>query len=234
MKPLRKTVGILGGMGPEATVEFMRRLIASVPAEDDRDHLHMLVDNNPKVPSRIAALIEKAGENPAPVLAKMAKGLETAGADFLAMPCNTAHAYLPEIRAAIAIPVLDMIALSVEEIARLTPQPRAIGLLASPAARRLRHFEVPLTARSIEIVLATEEEDVALLSIIRSVKAGRSGQKEQAAFNNVAQTLAGRGAEVFIVACSEFSLLSQPQVDGRTVVDTLDVLVRETLLAAST
>ena len=68
MRQGEKTVGIIGGMGPEATVEFMRRVIAATPARDDRDHLHMLVDNNPKIPSRIAAIIEGTGEDPAPVL----------------------------------------------------------------------------------------------------------------------------------------------------------------------
>jgi len=79
MRRGEKVVGIIGGMGPEATVDFMRRLIAATPARDDHDHLHVLADNNSKVPSRIAALIEGTGEDPAPVLCEMAKGLEIPG-----------------------------------------------------------------------------------------------------------------------------------------------------------
>lgn len=233
MKALRKTVGILGGMGPEATLEFMRRLIASVPAEDDRDHLHMIVDNNPKVPSRIKALIEETGENPAPMLAQMAKRLAVAGADFLAMPCNTAHAFLADIKHAVSIPVLDMVALSVEEIARLSPRPKAVGLLASPAVRRTKLFEEPLTNKAFGFVGATSEEDIMLLSIIKSVKAGTSGPKEEAGLNTVARAMVARGAEALVVACSEFSLLPQPEVGRCAIVDTLDVLVRQTLISAS-
>lgn len=94
-------VGVLGGMGPEATVELMQRVIRATPARDDADHVRMIVDNNPKVPSRIAALIERRGDDPAPVIADMARGLEAAGADFLVIACNTAHHYLPTIRAAV-------------------------------------------------------------------------------------------------------------------------------------
>src|ERR1700723_4357749 len=93
-KPMHRIVGIIGGMGPEATVDLMRRVIAATPARDDADHIHLLVDNNPKVPSRIAALIDGTGCDPAPALCEMAKGLEAQGADFLVIPCNTAHYYL--------------------------------------------------------------------------------------------------------------------------------------------
>ncbi len=109
-------VGVVGGMGPEATVELMRRVIRATPARDDADHIHMIVDNNPKVPSRIKALIEGTGEDPGPTLAAMARGLEAAGADFLVIPCNTAHHYLPVIRTAVSIPVLDMIALTLDRL----------------------------------------------------------------------------------------------------------------------
>src|SRR5436190_10023963 len=105
MTASEKIVGVIGGMGPEATVEFMRRLVAAVPAKDDADHLHVIADNNPKIPSRIKALIEGGGEDPAPVLTAMAQRLEAAGADFLVIPCNTAHYYLPQIAASVRIPV---------------------------------------------------------------------------------------------------------------------------------
>ena len=87
----KRRIGILGGMGPEATVLLMSRIIARTPAADDRDHVPLFVDNNTQVPSRIAALIEGTGEDPGPVLADMARRLEANGAEALAMPCNTAH-----------------------------------------------------------------------------------------------------------------------------------------------
>jgi aspartate racemase len=132
----QKTVGIIGGMGPEATVDLMQRIIQATPANDDQDHLRMLVDNNPKVPSRIKALIEGTGEDPAPVLVQMARDLERWGAGFLAMPCNTAHHFHPAVQAAVGVPVLNMIELTAGRIQQETPNVRKVGLLASTAVIR--------------------------------------------------------------------------------------------------
>jgi aspartate racemase len=93
-----RILAIIGGMGPEATVDLMLRVINATPARDDQDHIRMLVDNNPKVPSRINALVDGSGESPAPALISMARGLASLGADFLAVPCNTAHHYLREVQ----------------------------------------------------------------------------------------------------------------------------------------
>lgn len=97
------TVGVLGGMGPEATVDFMARVLAATPASVDQQHIRMLVDHNPCIPDRHAA-IAGTGPDIGPGLAAMAQGLEAAGADFLVMVCNTAHAYNDAIRDAIHIP----------------------------------------------------------------------------------------------------------------------------------
>ena len=86
-------VGIIGGMGPEATVELMRRVTARTRAEDDADHVHLLVESNPKIPSRIAHLLEGTGDDPLPEILRVARNLQGAGAEALAMPCNTAHHY---------------------------------------------------------------------------------------------------------------------------------------------
>ena len=92
MTRLRR-IGVLGGMGPEATVALLQRVQGGVLARDDADHVPLLVDLNPQVPSRIKHLIEKTGPNPGPVIADMAARLETAGAEALILPCNTAHHY---------------------------------------------------------------------------------------------------------------------------------------------
>ncbi|MCA1705022.1 MAG: amino acid racemase, partial [Actinobacteria bacterium] len=98
------TVGVLGGMGPLATAEFMRLLVASTPAKRDQEHLHVIVDSNPMIPNRTAALLH-GGEDPTPMLVESARLLESAGAEILAMPCNTAHCFLADIQAAVSIPV---------------------------------------------------------------------------------------------------------------------------------
>jgi aspartate racemase len=223
-----KTVGVIGGMGPEATVEFMRRLVLRTPARDDADHLHVLVDNNPKIPSRIAALIERTGEDPAPTLCRMAQGLQAQGADFLVMPCNTAHHYLPAIAQSVRIPVLDMVQLS---IGRLAGGPRRIGLLASPAVRLVGLYKARLEQAGLEAIFPDAPQEARLLAVIKAVKAGKHGAGEQQDHVAVAQHLRQAGAQALLIACTELSVLVQPEL-GLPVVDTLNVLVDATIHAA--
>jgi aspartate racemase len=102
-----KTIGILGGMGPAATVDLMNRIISMTDAECDQDHIPMLVDNNTRIPDRTDAILH-GGASPVPEMLASAKRLEAAGADFLVIPCHTAHYFIPQIADKIGIPILDM------------------------------------------------------------------------------------------------------------------------------
>lgn len=103
-----RTLGVLGGMGVEATIAFLQRVHAKTLAEDESDHVPMIIALNPQVPSRIRHLIEQTGPNPGPVLGDMAKMLQDAGAQALVMPCNTAHHYATNIVNKVSIPILNM------------------------------------------------------------------------------------------------------------------------------
>jgi aspartate racemase len=223
-----KTVGVIGGMGPEATVDFLRRLVVRTPARDDADHLHVLVDNNPKIPSRIAALIDGTGEDPTPVLCQMARGLEAQGADFLVMPCNTVHYYLPAIARAVGIPLLDMVQLSIGKIAG---GPRRIGLLASPAVRRVGLYKARMEQAGLNAIFPDASHEERLLGVIKIVKTGKQGAEEQKDYVAVAEHLRQAGADALLVACTELSVLTPPDM-GCPVVDSLDVLVEATIVAA--
>ncbi|WHZ13105.1 MAG: Aspartate racemase [Burkholderiaceae bacterium] len=217
MTPRR--IGILGGMGPEATVLLMQRIIARTPASDDADHIPMLVDNNPQVPSRIAALIEGTGEDPGPVLAGMARRLEAGGCEALAMPCNTAHHYAAAIQSAVTIPLLNMIELTCDWVAGMAI-PR-VGLLASPAVQRTGLFDRPLARRGIETLHPADSAP--LLAAIRAVKAGQS-QAAEARFADAAAELQAAGAGVLLVVCSELSVIVHALSRIGPVVDSIDVL----------
>lgn len=214
-----KLVGILGGMGPEATVLLMQKVIALRAGGGDGDHVPLLVHQNPQVPSRIAALIEGTGENPGPVLAGMARALEAGGAEALAMPCNTAHAYGDAVRGAVAVPFLDMIALST---AALAAKGRRIGMLASPAIHRARVFDAAFAGAGLEMILPEDEAPV--LDLIRAVKAGRTGNAEGAALARLAEGLRTQGADHIAIACTELSLLAPHLPQSLPWTDTLDCL----------
>lgn len=222
-----RRVGILGGMGPEATVLLMQKVIAAVDAQDDADHIPLIVDQNPQVPSRIRRLIEGTGDDPGPVLADMARRLQAAGAEALAMPCNTAHHYAPAIRAAATVPFLDMVALSVVRAGMLAGDERVpgapVGILASPAARKVGLFDEALAGAGLRAAYA--EDEAAMLATIRAIKAGGPTASAAAVLRAASAELLARGARVQMIACTEFSLIAQPFAEGVEGFDTLDVLV---------
>jgi aspartate racemase len=213
-----RPVGILGGMGPEATVLLMSRVLAAVPATDDADHIPLIVHQNPAVPSRIRHLIEGTGPDPAPTLAAMARDLAAAGAMALAMPCNTAHAYAGAIRQAVDIPFLDMI----EATAAALPTGARVGMLASPAVRRAGVFDAAFAARGIVPVWPGDEAPA--LALIRRVKAGDVAADARAELRRQAEALGT--VDHFLVACTEMSLLTGA-LEAGTFADSLDCLVRE-------
>lgn len=227
-----KIVGVIGGMGPEATVEFQRRLIAATPARDDADHIRVLVDNNPKIPSRLAALLEGGGEDPAPMLIAMAKGLERQGADLLVIPCNTAHYYLPAIARAVDIPLLDMVALSIGRLGALTPKPKRVGMFASPAVRLVGLYESRLRDAGYAAVFPDAGNEAKILGVIRAVKAAEVGERHRRDYAQVAEILTNAGADAFLIACTELSVIGPPDGAARPSVDALDVLVAATIAAA--
>ncbi|MFK7830384.1 MAG: aspartate/glutamate racemase family protein [Congregibacter sp.] len=226
-----KVVGIIGGMGPEATIDLMRRVIALTPAEGDADHIHMLVDNNPKVPSRIQALIEKTGPSPAPFIADMARGLVAQGADFLAMPCNTAHHYYAEIAAAVSAPVLNLMQLTAAHIAVTQAGTRRLGLLASSALLQIHLYEPWFDDVGIELVYPDVARQSALMNLIRAVKAGKQ-QLNIAAFNEAAGMLADRGADSLLIACTELSVIAEHLRSPLVIEDAAQILAKSIVAKA--
>lgn len=212
-----KTAGIIGGMGPEATVDLMQRIIRLTPALDDGDHIHCLVDNNPKIPSRIKAIIEGQGEDPGPVIAQMAGRLEAWGADFLAIACNTAHYYYDTVRAAVTIPVIHMVEAVLEHMTEYHPGCSEIGMLASPAIRITGVYEKFFGPAGIHIIYPDPDEQDRLFQLIRGVKAGDLGAEVRDRYDRICDHLKKKGVGLAVVACTELSALNR-----RTSLVTLD------------
>jgi len=227
-----KIAGVIGGMGPEATVDLMRRVIRATPAREDEDHVHMLVDNNPHVPSRIRAIIDKTGESPVPCLREMARRLETAGADFLAIPCNTAHVYYDEIASAVSIPVLHMIRLTAQSVLADCPGIRRVGALASDAVLNTALYEDCFRETGVSVLYPAQEVQERIMGAIRAVKAGSLGPVEKAVLREAAQDLLGQGAEALVVACTELSMISDTLTGVEPVYDAAQILAEAIVGAA--
>jgi len=208
----------------------MQRIIDLTHAEDDAEHVPLLVDMNPQIPSRIKAIMD-GGDNPGPTLAQMAKALETSGALALTMPCNTAHFYKEHIEAAVNIPFLDMLALSAKAITAQIGTGK-VGMLASPLTDDVGIFANAFAPFDLEVIFPEDADHV--LSIIRAIKADGVTPEMGGALSTLGHELKDRGAECLLVGCSEFSMLtSQLETNLLPVFDTVDVLAAEAIRFSS-
>ncbi len=208
MTKKEKVAGILGGMGPEATIDLMQRILRLTPALDDIDHVRCIIDNNPKVPSRIKAIIEGDGENPGPCMADMARRLESWGADFLAIPCNTAHYYYEAVANAVNIPVINLIELVVSQVKIADPNCVKVGVLASTAVLMTRLYENQFQKVGIEVVYPTSEFQDRLFQVIKDIKTGNTSVEVVKEYQIICEHLNSAGVETVIIACTELSVIS--------------------------
>lgn len=209
----RKTLGILGGMGPAATADLFRRIIRATPACCDQEHLHVLIDNDPSVPDRTASILAGETEPVVGKLVEMAQRLETAGADLLLMPCNTAHSFLDCVHAQLSIPFVDMIGATVEAIVRRHPACREVGLLATDGTLRTNLYHGHCERHGLTALQPADDVQETVMSAIHSVKSSGAGAEATAALSEAARALVRAGAEVVVAGCTEIPLaLTQEQV----------------------
>jgi len=200
-----RTPGLIGGMGPAAACDLMKKVIDCTDAEDDQHHIHMLVDQNTDVPDRTAAIL-KGGADPMPQLIASAKRLESAGADFLCMSCNTAHYFHGRLQEHVGIPILNMPKESALELKRRGV--KKVGLLATDGTIQTGVYHRILEGEGIQIVVPAPEGQKAVMHLIYGcVKKGApvSAYPKEALAAAIADMKA-RGAEAFLMACTELPI----------------------------
>ncbi len=218
-------IGILGGMGPAATILLQQRVLNAVAAKSDADHIPLLIDMNPQVPSRIDYLIHKRGENPGPVLAHMARCLEASDIDALAMPCCTAHHFAKDITQAVSAKFLNMIELTAKSIANSVAENAIVGILASPANIKTQLFEKAL--RPYGLTAQFPKDIDKLLVTIETIKAVGKSPQTLADVQSIITDMVTSGVDGFIIGCTEFSLMSPQLTAPVPLIDALDELTSE-------
>lgn len=219
---MSKTIGVIGGMGPAATVDFFAKLLEATPAERDQDHLRVLIDSNPRVPDRNAAIAGR-GPSPGPQLAQAASGLERAGADVLVIACNTAHAFAEEIQGAVKIPLLSMIDATSD--AAMENKPWRVGVLAADGCRRAGLYQRAFEARNVEALFLSDDAQQEFMQLLYRIKAGDVGDATQRAMERLAISLNARGAQAVIAACTEVPLVLSSDALATPVISSTDALV---------
>ena len=191
-------LGVLGGMGPAATLEFLGQLQAFTGAKRDQDHIRVLMDLNPKVPDR-----NVPGSGSGVVLAEMAGALAGAGAEVLAMPCNTAHAHAALIQRASGLPLIDLIETGANAARDLGA--RRVGVLGTKGALRL--YREYLAAQAMGLVALDAERQDEFMATIYKIKGGDLGPAVQREMAGYASDLIAGGAEAVIAGCTEAPLV---------------------------
>lgn len=220
----RRVVGVLGGMGPAATADFYGKIVQITPAERDQDHLRTLIWSDPTIPDRTGALVDR-GPHPGRQLADGARILADSGAHVIAVPCNTAHAFLPEIRAAVDVPVLDMILATRDRALGMVQPGMHVGLLATHGTIRARLYEQAFAERGVTVMTpdARLQEDV--MDAIRLVKKQPQDPEATRLLEAAVAELSAEGAGVVIAGCTEIPVaLATSEHLAVPIIDSTDVL----------
>jgi aspartate racemase len=206
---MKKTIGILGGMGPEATNYFFNLVLRQTRAGRDQEHIPVLIWSNPRIPPRTEAILHR-GPSPLPLLVEGVKRLEQGGAGLIVVPCITAHHWASEIAAAATVPFVDLINETVRCVAGKIPGLKKAGLVASSGTMAARIWHRAFEKRGIGIIVPESKDQDAVMSAIfgkDGIKAGFASGRPRTAILRVARRLIARGAEAIIAGCTEVPLV---------------------------
>ena len=225
MEVKAKTVGIIGGMGPAATLDLFNKILKATPAKKDQDHIHIIIDNFPQIPDRTAFLLGK-GENPLPYLLKSVRTLEKANVDVLCMPCNTAHYFVEDIRKATPLPFISIVESTLNEIKSSFENSKNIGLLATDGTIIGRVYHKVFEVEGYKIITPLEEKQHEVMKIVYSIKAGRIEENVQT-FEEIIEHMKFLGSEVVILGCTELPILLKYFEPSIPVIDATSCLAKE-------
>lgn len=205
-------LGVLGGVGPAATVDFMRKVVGLTRAERDQDHLKMVVEQNPQIPDRTANLIG-TGEDPSIPMLATCQRLEADGANAIAIPCNTAHAFVARIQPYIGIPIINMLTAVVDHIAAMQTPVARVGLLATSGTVTSRVYHAIIEASGRDTLVPDDAHQARVMEAIygqQGVKAGHTTGECSEHLQAAISYLLAQGAEVVILGCTELPLIELP------------------------
>jgi aspartate racemase len=234
IKRKRKTIGILGGMGPEATARFFELIIKNTEAACDQEHLRIIVVNQPETPDRTKAVLY-GGKNPLPYLLKGLKILEKAGAELVAVPCLTAHYFFPELRNKTKLKLINLIEESARWIKNNLQEVNSVGLLATEGTIASGLFQKALSCRGFDLVIPSPDTQKLIMKAIygnKGIKAGFLGVGPTRLLKQAAKELIQIGAEAIIAGCTEIPLVLKPGSLPVPLVDPMVIGARVLIIRA--
>lgn len=223
---MKKTLGILGGMGPAATVYFMDLVVGMTLANTDQDHLNILVRSIPSIPDRTSYILDPQSESPLPAMVKNSRSLAASGADLVAIPCITAHYFYDSLQDAIPIPIINAVEETVSYLRNHGV--KRVGIMATSGTVHAGIFQTALQEQGLEPVLPTAQAQQDIMDLIYlDIKTGRPA--DMVKFRLAEAELRGNGAEIIILGCTELSIIKRDSRIGPGFIDVLDVLAKSAI-----
>ncbi len=220
----QKVVGVLGGMGPMSTADLFVKVVRATPVTREQDHLHILVDNNPKIPDRTEALRSGDTAPTRDALCETARNLERAGAELIGIPCNTAHAFLADIRASVTVPVTDMVDEAATRARARFGERAAVGLLATDGTLAAGLYRDALERHGLIAAEPGSDAQAIVMGVIDEVKIRHVSGGCAEKLEKAVEDLSGRGATCLIAGCTEISLVLSHHAPALPWLDPLQAL----------
>ncbi|MGD2245081.1 MAG: amino acid racemase [Candidatus Aminicenantes bacterium] len=231
---MKKTIGILGGMGPEATAYMYSLIIKFTKAEKDQDHIRIFIYSNPEVPPRTDAILNK-GPSPTPELVDGIKTLKMAGVDFVILPCVTAHYFMPEALAKEDIPFFSLLDESLRWAQEKIPGLKKAGLVSSTGTLVSRLFHETFGRAGIEILSPEKEQQDDVMEAIfgvEGIKAGFASGRPKEKIVSTSRMLIARGAEAIIAGCTEVPLVLKTEDISVPLIEPMEIVAKKSILEA--
>ncbi|MDD4402958.1 MAG: amino acid racemase [Desulfitobacteriaceae bacterium] len=222
---MTKTLGVIGGMGPQATADFFQKVLDNTKADRDQDHIHVIIDSNPKTPDRTEAILG-SGESPLKALVNSALKLQLMGADFLAMPCNTAHYFYDDIVKFIDIPFINMIDEVSATVRVRDPKATRVGLLATKGVYSMGLYSRYLQKYDLEAVIPPEEGKEIVGETIYTIKKDIN-LVDPTGINRVINEMKSKGVDTIILGCTELPLIVDRYPERLEYIDSTLVLAKK-------
>lgn len=223
-----KVLGILGGLGPMATVYFYELLTRHTKAACDQEHIDVVINSRATTPDRTAYILGQSEENPFEIMVNDAARLVTFGADILAIPCNTAHYFYDRLNAVIKIPILNM----VEETV-LTAQRggcRKLGVLATTGTAKTGTYQRMCALHKLDCAVPDEAAQQCVMDVIYGdIKQGKRADRK--AFLRAVDSLRAQGCDRVALGCTELSLVKRDEHLDAFYLDSMEVLAKSAILA---
>lgn len=224
---MKKTLGIIGGVGPLATMFLGETIVRQTKASKDQEHVHTIIDNDTTIPDRTAYILDHSKENPIPYLVKDAEKLASAGADVICIPCNTAHTFYDDLQGASPVPVIHMIRETAKRALSLGA--KRVGILATDGTIAAGVYQRALTEVGIEPIISDESTQKEIMNLIYDyVKAGKSVTSDQ--WMKIEQAMCELDCDNIILGCTELSIINKDLHLSSQYIDSLIVLAESAIV----